>query len=87
LKAAVLEQAWRDELRRDAAFLKNWDLVKLCSPDRRYVTTDAVTARELIEAVGNRNHGVLQRIKLHWQASRSRMGQRFCELSTTPGSR
>ncbi len=66
LRAADLERAWLEEVRRDAAFLRNWDVVKLWSPERRYVTTDAAATRGLIEAVGNRNHGVLQWIKLHW---------------------
>jgi len=32
----------------------------------RYITSDASTARVLLEAVGDRNHGVLRWVKLHW---------------------
>ncbi len=41
LKAAVLEQAHREEAQRDSAFSRHWDVVQLWSPDRRYLTNDA----------------------------------------------
>ena len=66
LNVARLEQPLRVKAKRDAAFLRNWDIVRLWSPERRYVTTDSASTRELIEAVGDRNHGVLRWIKLHW---------------------
>lgn len=66
VKVAGLENVLHDEAQRDSAFLRHWDVVKLWSPERRYITTDATTTRDLIEAVGNRNHGVLRWIKLHW---------------------
>jgi hypothetical protein len=66
LNVAGLEQALLEETQRDPAFLKSWDIVKLWSPERRYVTTNSATTKEIIEAVGNRNHGVLRWIKLHW---------------------
>jgi hypothetical protein len=66
LNIAGLEQAQRTEAQHDPAFRRNWDIVQLWSPHRRYVTTDAATTRELIEAVGDRNHGVVRWIKLHW---------------------
>jgi HEPN domain-containing protein len=66
LKAAGLEQAHQKEAQRDQAFLRHWNVVQLWSPDRRYLVTDAATTRELIEAVSDRNHGVLRWIKLHW---------------------
>jgi hypothetical protein len=66
LKVAGLEQTWREEAQRDPTFRKNWDVVQLWSPQRRYAVTDAATTKELTEAVGNRNHGILRWIKLHW---------------------
>ncbi len=66
LKAAVLEQAHREEAQRDSAFLRHWNVVQLRSPDRRYLLNDPTAARELIEAVSNPKHGVLRWIKLHW---------------------
>jgi HEPN domain-containing protein len=66
LKAAVLEQAHREEAQRDSAFLRHWNVVQLWSPDRRYLLNDATATRELIEAVSNPKHGVLRWIKLHW---------------------
>jgi hypothetical protein len=66
LKAAVLEQEQRKEAQRDSTFRRNWDIVRLWSTDHRYATTDSETARELVEAVSDRNHGLLRWIKLHW---------------------
>ena len=66
LKAALLEQDHRKEAQRDPAFLRHWNVVQLWSPDRRYIITNANATKELIEAVSDRNHGVLRWIKLHW---------------------
>lgn len=66
LRVAGLEKARLEEAKRDPAFRKNWDIVEVWSEHSRYVTTHAATANELIEAVGDRNHGVLRWVKLHW---------------------
>jgi hypothetical protein len=66
LKASGLGQALTKDAQSDPSLIQNWDIVKLWSPERRYVTTDSATTRELIEAVGNRHHGVLRWIKLRW---------------------
>ena len=66
LKVAGLVKAQTEEAKRDASFRKNWDLVQLWSEQSRYGTAHAETAKKLIEAVGDRNHGVLRWIKLHW---------------------
>ena len=66
LTAAGLENALRNEIQRDPRFLAHWNVVKLWSPERRYATTDSAATRDLLEALGDRNHGVLRWIKLHW---------------------
>jgi HEPN domain-containing protein len=64
--AARLEKAHSEELKRDTAFRNYWDTVQSWSERSRYFTTSAEGARDLIEAVGNRKHGVLRWVKLHW---------------------
>jgi HEPN domain-containing protein len=66
LKVVALEDARTEEAKRDAAFQKNWDTVEQWSERSRYLTTDAETAGDLIEAVGNLRHGVLRWVKRHW---------------------
>jgi HEPN domain-containing protein len=69
LNVAGLERSQRLEAQHDSTFRTNWDIVQLWSPHRRYLitdATDAATTNELIEAVGDRNHGVVRWIKLHW---------------------
>ena len=66
LDVATLEEALVEESKRDAAFRKNWDIVQSWSEHSRYRTIQAAMAKKLIEGVGDRNHGVLRWIKLHW---------------------
>jgi HEPN domain-containing protein len=66
LKVAELEEARAEEARRDAAFRDNWDRVQWWSEQSRYSTTSAEAARGLIEAVSDRNHGVLRWLEQYW---------------------
>ena len=66
LGVAGLEKEWLDPIKRDLNFREKWDIVLLWSESSSYITTDAEIALDLIEAVGNRTHGVLRWIKLHW---------------------
>jgi HEPN domain-containing protein len=66
LKVARLEDARIEEAKRDATFRNNWDIVQSWSEQSRYRTNDAETAQKLVEAVGDRNHGILRWIKVHW---------------------
>jgi hypothetical protein len=63
---ANLEKALVEELRRDAVFRDNWDVVQLWSERSRYSASPSQAAKKLLEAVGNRKHGILRWIKLHW---------------------
>ena len=66
LKVAGLDKARAQEGQRDASFSDNWDTVFVWSERSRYSINDRKAARELIDAVADRNHGVLRWIKLHW---------------------
>jgi HEPN domain-containing protein len=66
LKVAGLDKARDQEGRRNAIFRDNWDTVLWWSERSRYEINDARAARELIDAVADRNYGVLRWIKQHW---------------------
>jgi hypothetical protein len=66
LGVADLEKELAEESKRDAAFRDNWDIVQLWSEHSRYSANPAEAARRLIEAVRDRNHGILRWIRLHW---------------------
>ena len=59
VRAANLEDACLEEAKRDAAFRNNWDTVQLCSEQSRYRTNRLEVVRSIIEAIGDRNHGIL----------------------------
>ncbi|AVO43657.1 DNA-binding protein [Phreatobacter cathodiphilus] len=50
----------------DVQFAANWSVVVQWSEESRYRMIDELTASSMIDAVGNRNHGVLPWLKLHW---------------------
>jgi HEPN domain-containing protein len=66
LRVAELEKAWIERAGRDVAFRENWELVLSWTEQSRYQTKDARKAQSLIDAVANRNNGVLRWIRLHW---------------------
>jgi HEPN domain-containing protein len=66
VKVAELEKAQLEEARRDAAFRDNWDRVQWWSEQSRYKIISAEKASELVDAVSDRNHGVLQWLKRYW---------------------
>jgi HEPN domain-containing protein len=66
LKVANLEEARLEQSKRDSVFRNNWDVVQSWSEESRYRINSAEDAQALVEAVSNRNHGVLQWIKQHW---------------------
>lgn len=66
LKVAELEKARAAEARRDAARRDNWHLVQWWSEQSRYSTTSAEEAWALLDAVSDRNHGVLRWLERYW---------------------
>ncbi len=66
VKVAHLDDLRRTEARNDEAFRNNWDIVRLWSEESRYRLIQQKEALELIEAITQKGHGVMQWIKRHW---------------------
>ena len=66
IRVAGLEDARLDHAHHDPAFGTNWDVVQLWSEQSRYERHGPESAHELLEAIGERRHGVISWIKLHW---------------------
>jgi hypothetical protein len=66
LNEAGIKSAFADESRRDQSFKDNWDLVQLWSEQSRYETHPMEAAEALLQAINDRNHGVLACIRRHW---------------------
>ncbi len=66
VKVANLEQERLAEATRDPLFRNHWDLVQRWSEHSRYRRHDAEMAQALVEAIGDRKHGVIAWIKRHW---------------------
>lgn len=63
---AELKEAQKHAFAEDRELEANWGVVANWSPESRYEMIDPFKADELIQAVGNREHGVLQWLKRHW---------------------
>jgi HEPN domain-containing protein len=59
IKIANLELVHLEEAKRDSAFRSNWDLVQQWSEHSRYRRHDSGLAKALVEAIGDRKHGVM----------------------------
>lgn len=66
VRVANLEEARRAVVTRDRFFERNWDLVLRWSEQSRYLEVDPQRARDLIDAIGHRKHGVMQWLKHYW---------------------
>jgi HEPN domain-containing protein len=66
VKVAELDEARQAEERRDEAFRKNWLIVQSWSEESRYRTNSQSEALNLVNAIADKNHGVLLWIKRHW---------------------
>ena len=66
VRAANLEDARLEEAKKDSTFRNNWDTVQLWSEQSRYRTNRPEVVRSIIEAIGDRNHGILRCIKRYW---------------------
>jgi HEPN domain-containing protein len=66
IKVANLELARFEEANTDPVFRNNWDLVQQWSEHSRYRRHGSEMARALMEAIGDRKHGVIAWIKRHW---------------------
>ena len=66
IKVAGLEDARIHHAREDSEFGENWDVVQSWSEQSRYRRHFPEAARGLLRAIGNRRHGVISWIRLHW---------------------
>lgn len=63
---ADLEDARRERVRSDPEFEANWNEAQLWTEESRYKRHTMESAKQLIEAVSEGQHGVIAWIKLHW---------------------
>jgi HEPN domain-containing protein len=66
VKVAGLDDAHRERIGQDSNFQLNWEVVRLWSEQSRYRRHGQEIAEALLAAVGERRHGVITWIKLHW---------------------
>jgi hypothetical protein len=66
LELLSLELPPSKEGEKDPVFLDNWDFMQRWPETSRYRRHDLESARRLIEAIGDRRHGVMAWIKQHW---------------------
>ncbi|MFN7389238.1 hypothetical protein [Brevundimonas sp.] len=65
-KLAGLETQRADEAAADPLFAANWSTVSQWSVSSRYEMMDEFRAVEMVNAVGDAQHGVLQWLEKHW---------------------
>ena len=66
IKVANLELARLEEAKRDPLFRNHWDLVQRWSEQSRYRRHSPEMAEALVEAIGDRRHGVIAWIRRQW---------------------
>lgn len=66
VRLANLEQARSQEANHDPIFRDHWDLVQHWTEQSRYSRRGSEFAKALVEAIGDRKHGVIAWIKRHW---------------------
>lgn len=66
IRVANLELARLEEAKRDPLFRNHWDLVQRWSEHSRYRRQGSEMAGALVEAIGDRKHGVIAGIKRRW---------------------
>lgn len=66
VKIANLEVARLEEAGVDPLFRNNWDLVQQWSEHSLYRRTGSELAQAILQAIGDRRHGVMAWIKRHW---------------------
>jgi HEPN domain-containing protein len=66
VKVAELQDVLQATAKSDPLFRQYWIDVRTWSEQSRYDRHSAQSARALIEAIGDRNHGVVKWVKLYW---------------------
>ena len=66
MKLAGLSQALDQSTKRDPELASNWSTILQWSETSRYEMVDEFKAAEMVHAVADPTHGVLQWLKQHW---------------------
>jgi HEPN domain-containing protein len=66
VETARLQDEFLAAAKADPLFRKYWNDVQEWSEQARYDKHSEQSARALIEAIGDRNHGVMKWVKLYW---------------------
>lgn len=66
VKLAHLEQDRLNLAQNDPSFRKNWDLITLWSEKSRYSIYQELDCKDFLNAVADKNHGVIPWIKQRW---------------------
>lgn len=63
---AKVDEARLEFSNSDEVFQKNWDLITLWSEESRYRTADKAECKLLLDAIMEKNHGIMPWLKKHW---------------------
>lgn len=66
VKAAGLEDELKNDRKSNMALDANWNIVEKWSEEFRYRIVDDKNAQAMIDAINNKNNGVLKWISTHW---------------------
>ena len=66
VRVAEMGDRLREAAKVDSLFQQYWDVVELWSEQSRYGRNSSEAAQSLIEAVGDRNHGVMKWVNRYW---------------------
>jgi HEPN domain-containing protein len=66
ISTAGLRSQFNAEIKSDLLFASYWPTVNNWNEESRYQIWDSVSAANLIQAIGEPNHGVFQWVKKHW---------------------
>ncbi len=66
LRVAGLSDEQFKRAKEETYFLKNWEIVQSWSEQSRYRRSTKDSTRQIIEAIRDRQHGVISWLKLHW---------------------
>lgn len=66
ISTAGLDIIFQDEQRKDPKFAESWTKVKDWNSDCRYDKWDEIKSKDIIEAITDPDHGVMQWIRRNW---------------------
>ncbi len=66
IRVANLEATRDAAVTQDQSLRDNWEVVQQWSEQSRYLRVDSAKARELVNAIGHRKHGVMKWLTQYW---------------------